>query len=192
MKSMRAAKAVGKKVFASADVQLRAEEKLMVSAPGFLFALDCISDEWGCVTVPSIVWSHILKVSRYIGSDELTIIADDGLISIDTFRIKNKMIRCSFYDKMHLEISIDANLQQACQLVDKYDIVTIKTSPIYKTLKIILCKFRSKLFNAADILMECGITPEDIATMVASKMKIHNYDEFIQLLEEASDDGDSV
>ena len=40
--------------------------------------------------------------------------------------------------------------------------------------------------------MECGITPEDIATMVASKMKIHNYDEFIQLLEEASDDGDSV
>ena len=83
---------------------------------------------------------------------------------------------------MALEIPGDAKPIQIVQFALGHDIKTVRQSAVWKTVKAAIGEVRKQFERAAVPIKKYGVTPQDIALLVAEKLEIREQGRFIDIL----------
>jgi len=172
-----------KKLAETAQVTLSAAEQLSVTGPGFRHDMKCEAVRWGTVRLPYKLWRHVIEnLVPIINDKEIPITAEYYQMQFGTTKIENPRIMVTRLDRLALEIPGDAKPIQIVEFALRYDIKTLRQSAVWKTVKMAIDEVGKQIERAAIPIKKYGVTPQDLASLVAEKLEIREHGRFIDIL----------
>ncbi|RKY35898.1 MAG: hypothetical protein DRP73_04280 [Candidatus Omnitrophota bacterium] len=168
------------------NVVLKAENnQLLIALPGYAISVRSKIIKSGAITLPLFIWEGLLLRVKSIPNSEIIIVAENGMIILDKFTVKNQHIKFTFSGDTLLDIPLNARPRDILSLVfNNYN--AYENAGIVRLLKDILSKMRIHLQRASSILREYKVTPEDLAHLIANKLELKEIDRFLKMLFEDS------
>jgi hypothetical protein len=172
-----------KKLAETAQVTMSAAEQLSVTGPGFRHDMKCEAVQWGTVRLPYKLWQHIIEnLVPIINDKEIPITAENYQMQFGNTKIENPRIIVTRLDRLALEIPGDAKPIQIVEFALKYDIKTLRQSAVWKTVKMAIDEVGKQIERAAIPIKKYGVTPQDLARLVAEKLDIKEPGRFIDII----------
>jgi hypothetical protein len=172
-----------KKMAETAQVTVSAAEQLSVTGPGFRHDMNCKAARWGTVRLPYKLWQHIIEnLVPILNDKEIPISAENYQMQFGTTKIENPRIMVTRLDRLALEIPGDAKPIQIVQFALGHDFKEVRQSAVWKTVKAAIGEVRKQFERAAVPIKKYGITPQDIALLVAEELEIQKQGRFLEIL----------
>lgn len=165
----------------AASLNITVSEKCLIDGPGFSVKLDCRPLNWGRASIPFQVWDRLMRVLDGISRKDIPIEVVDGKVQFDTMIIDNPEIKVVPLDKLATEIPLNLDPMDIIKLFSLGP-EALKASGIWNAVRFYLRRLRPQVEKAALPLQEYGISPEDLALILAVKLGIENPKAFIKVL----------
>jgi len=160
-----------KKLAETAQVTVSAAEQLSVTGPGFRHDMNCEAMQWGTVRLPYTLWRHIIEnLVPILNDKEIPITAENYQLQFGKTKIENPRIMVTRLDRLALEIPGDVKPIQIIEFALGHDIKTVRQSAVWKTVKASIDEVRKQFERAAVPIKKYGVTPQDIAQLVAEEI----------------------
>lgn len=172
-----------KKLAENAQVTVSAAEQLSVTGPDFRHDMKCEAVQWGTVRLPYKLWHHIIEnLVPVLNDKEIPITAENYQMQFGHTKIENPRIMVTRLDRLALKIHGDAKPIQIVEFALGHDIKTVRQSAMWKTVKMAIDEVRKHIERAAIPIKKYGVTPQDIALLVAEKVAIREEGRFLDIL----------
>ena len=172
-----------KRLAETAQVTISASEQFSVIGPGFSHDMNCRAIKWGTVSLPYKVWKHIVEnLVPVLDDEEISIAAETFEIKFGGTKIEHPHIKVTRLDKLSLDLPVDAKPIEIVEFALRHDMRTLRSSAAWKTIKSSIDQVRKQTERACIPLKKYGITPEDLADLVARKHDIKEISRFKDIL----------
>lgn len=169
-----------KAVLPGAMLTITISDRFSVVGPGFEHSIDCEALQWGTITVPYVTWAKLLQSLKFVHGNTVTIAAEEGQIQLDTLKMTHREIKVTPRSRIPLELPINANPFDILKLLSIHGLEELKSSGISNAIKEVQERLRKQLNQAANLLGEYGVRPEDLAFSVCKKMGIKQHELFVK------------
>lgn len=165
----------------AASLSITVSEKCLIDGPGFSVKLDCRPLTWGRASIPFQVWDRLMRVLDGISRKDIPVEVIDGKVQFDTMIIDNPEIRVVPSDKLATEIPLNLDPVDVIKLFSLGP-EDLKASGIWNAVRFYMRRLRPQVEQAALPLKEYGISPEDLAMILAVKLGIEDTRRFVEIL----------
>jgi len=172
-----------KKLRQSVDVTLTASDVLSVTCPGFQEDIVAKVEEWGTVSLPYNLWDHIVEnLIPAISEKEIPISVENFSIELGEMKIRNARISVIRPDKVPFDIPVDAEPIDVVRFALEQDIRVVQNSVAWKYVKAARDQVKGQFQKACTPLRRYGVTAEELALLVATKLGVENKKDFVEFI----------
>lgn len=181
-KRMRLVK-LPKRLKQSVDITITISEGFSVTCPGFLDDMAASVEEWGTASLPYNLWEHIVEnVIPAMSEKKIPISVETFSISVGGMRINNARISVIRPDRVSLDIPADAEPMEVLRLALEQDSRAVRNSVAWRYVKAARDQVRRQFERACTPLRRYGVTPEELARLVAVKLGVQNEEAFLEFI----------